>query len=202
VNRTLNSLLTLALLSGPALARAAEAAHGEGGEHAEGGGGILGTLGIEPKAIVVQICGFVLLLWILKKFLFGPLQSAMHARRTEIQGTYTHLEEQQQAMLRRQADLEARLAEIEAERRNRIHEAAAEGQALKDQIVSEAQQQASQIVEQGRQMIRMEQEKAIATLRGEMADLAVRAAGRLIDENLNDERHRRLVSDFISRVGS
>jgi F-type H+-transporting ATPase subunit b len=51
-------------------------------------------------------------------------------------------------------------------------------------------------------MIQIEQEKAVATLREEMADLAVRAAGKLIDENLNDESHRRIVSDFISQMGS
>ena len=197
MNRYLNSLLTLALVSAPQAAWAMEAAHGGGG-----GGGILQSLGIEPRAIVVQISGFILLFLILRKFLFGPLQGAMATRREEVANTYTRLEEQQNALARRQGDLERQIAEIEAERRDRIQQAASEGQALRDQIVSEAQQQASHIIEQGRQMIRSEQEKAVATLRGEMADVAIRAAERLLEENMNEERHRRLVSDFITRVGS
>lgn len=198
MNRYLNSLLALALLSLPQALFAAA----PGGAHGEGGGGILGQLGIVPRAIVVQISGFIILFLLLKKFLFGPLQNAMAARREEVANTYTRLEEQQNALARRQTELERHIAEIEAERRNRIQEAANEGQALREQIVVEAQQQASQIIEQGRQMIRSEQEKAIATLREEMADVAIRAAERLLEENLNEERHRRLVSDFITRVGS
>ncbi|MBW3624797.1 MAG: F0F1 ATP synthase subunit B [Armatimonadetes bacterium] len=189
MKRYLTGLLAFALASSPKIVLAAAA---------EGGG----ILNIDPRALVIQICGFVILFLLLKKFLFGPLQNAMATRREEIQTTYTRLEEQQDALGRRQNDLERQIADIEAERRNRIQEGANEGQALREEILQDAQQQATQIIEQGRQMIRMEQEKAIATLREEMADLAVRAAERLIEENLNEDRHRRLVSDFITRVGS
>ena len=188
MNRYLYSLLALALLALPMPARAAEA-----------GGGILN---LDPRALAIQISGFIVLFLLLKKFLFGPLQGAMSARREEVANTYARLDEQQAALARRQDDLERQIAEIEAERRNRIQEATSEGQALREQIVTEAQQQASQIIEQGRQMIRLEQDKAIATLRSEMADVAIRATERLLEENMNEERHRRLVSDFITRVGS
>ena len=196
MNRYLKSLVTLLLVAGPQLAHAAESGHGGGG------GGLLQSLGIEPKGIVVQICGFVILFFLLRKFLFGPLQGAMAARRTEIQGTYNRLEEQQNALSRRQTELEQHLAEIEAERRNRIQEAANEGQALREQILAEAHRQSETIMEQGRRRLQIEQEQAMATLRTEMADVAVRAAGQLIGENMNDDRHRRLVSEFITKVGS
>jgi F-type H+-transporting ATPase subunit b len=191
----LNSLLVLALLAGPRLAMAAEA---EG----SGGGGPMEMLGLSWQGVLIQICGFLLLLWLLKRFLFGPLQTALSTRRTEIQGTYDRLDAQQRELDQRRADLEARLVGIENEARERILSAVAEAKTMQEQIISEAREQADRTIEQGRRMIQMEQEKAIATLREEMADLAVRAAGRLIDENLNDDRHRRIVSDFISQVGS
>jgi F-type H+-transporting ATPase subunit b len=159
-------------------------------------------LGLSWQGVLIQICGFLLLLWLLKRFLFGPLQTALSTRRTEIQGTYDRLDAQQRELDQRRADLEARLVGIENEARERILSAVAEAKTMQEQIISEAREQADRTIEQGRRMIQMEQEKAIATLREEMADLAVRAAGRLIDENLNDDRHRRIVSDFISQVGS
>jgi F-type H+-transporting ATPase subunit b len=183
------------MLTGSHLAKAAEAED-------SANSGPMAMLGLSWQGVLIQMCGFLLLLWLLKRFLFGPLQTALSTRRTEIQGTYDRLDAQQRELDQRRADLEARLVGIEAEARERIQSAVAEAKTMQEQIIAEAREQADRTIEQGRRMIQMEQEKAVATLRTEMADLAVRAAGRLIDENLNDDRHRRIVSEFISQVGS
>ncbi len=199
MNRFLNRLVTFALVAIPGAAFAAE--HGSG-ESGEGSGGLLQTLGIEPKGLIVQICGFLLLFLLLKKFLFGPLQSAMATRRGDIQHNYDQIAAQQAEVAQKQADLEQRLVGIENEARERITTAATEAKALQESLLAEARQQADRIMEQGRQMVKMEQDKALVTLRQEVADLAVRAAGQIIDANMNDDRNRHLVDDFINRVGS
>jgi F-type H+-transporting ATPase subunit b len=184
--------LSLAFLALAPAAFAEEAAHE--------GGGILQTLGIQWQGILIQICGFILCFLILRRFLFGPLQSALNLRRNEIKGAYDRIDEQQREMDQRRADLEQRLASIESEARERIQNALNEANGMKEQILADARDQADRALEQGRQMIRMEQEKAFAQLREEMANLAVSAAGKLIEENMNEDRHRRLVTDFIARM--
>jgi F-type H+-transporting ATPase subunit b len=47
-----------------------------------------------------------------------------------------------------------------------------------------------------------EKQRAIADLRAEVADLALRAAGRVVGETLTTERERRLVEDFLAESGS
>ena len=55
-------------------------------------------------------------------------------------------------------------------------------------------------MEQARRTIEGEKTAAINELRREVADLAVQAAGAIIDANMDDDRNRQLVDDLISRV--
>jgi F-type H+-transporting ATPase subunit b len=46
-----------------------------------------------------------------------------------------------------------------------------------------------------------EKERALAEVRGQVADLALAAAGRVVGETMNTERERRLVNEFLTQVG-
>ena len=48
--------------------------------------------------------------------------------------------------------------------------------------------------------IEAEKQRAIADLRTEVADLALRAASKVVGESLNTERERRLVSEFLAEI--
>lgn len=161
---------------------------------------ILHALNIEPKAILVQIAGFLVLLWLLKRFLFGPVSNLLAARQSEIQSAYDKLEEDRRAMEASRAELERRLAGIEAEARERLQAALREAQQMRDEIVAKARADAERIVENGRQEVRRETEKALVSLREQVADLAVQAAGKIIGEVLDAQRHRRLVAEFIASI--
>ena len=50
--------------------------------------------------------------------------------------------------------------------------------------------------------IEAEKQRAIAELRGEVADLALAAAGRVVGESMTGDRQRKLVADFLSESGS
>ena len=57
-----------------------------------------------------------------------------------------------------------------------------------------------QMLEQASQTIRQEKDKALQELRHQATDLAILAAGKLLEENLDDERNRKIVDDFIDRI--
>ena len=161
---------------------------------------ILHMLGIEPKAILVQIAGFLVLLWLLKRFLFGPVSNMMDARQAEIQSTLNKLEEDRNAIEAEKAELQKRLDSIQREAQERIREALKEAQQMKDEILAEARSQAERIVENGRLEVQRERDKALVVLREQVAELAVESAGKILGRVLDDDIHRRLVAEFISAV--
>jgi F-type H+-transporting ATPase subunit b len=93
------------------------------------------------------------------------------------------------------------LAAIEAEGRERIQNAVKEAQALRDNIVADARKQAETIVEQGRTESERERQKAFLEMRQQLVTLTVAAAGKVIGETLDAQRHGKLVDDFIGNVG-
>ena len=162
---------------------------------------ILHSLGIEPKLVITQIIGFAILLWIMNRLLYKPLFGTLAQRQADIKATYDQLDADRDRMEATRREYEQRLANIEAEARERIQAAVKEAQALRDNLVADAQQQAETIVTQGRNDSERERQAAFAEMRQQIVSLAIAAAGKVVGENLNDARQTKLVDDFIGSVG-
>jgi F-type H+-transporting ATPase subunit b len=166
----------------------------EGGK----GGGLLELLGIDFNILIIQLVGFLVLLWFMTKLSSGSRLNAMlEARRQDINATYDKIEADRRAMEQLRTEYEARLAQIEAEARERIQQAVGEAQQLRDQIVADARRQADDIVARAQEQAKLEGEKLRSELQTYVADLTLAATERLLREAMTDERHRRLVQEFI-----
>ncbi len=163
--------------------------------------GILEQLGIDPKLIVVNILGFLLLLWILKKFLYKPVMQMLADRQEEIRSTYEAAEREKSAMEDIRRDYEKRMAAVESEAHERIQAAVKEAQGIRDDIVSEARSKAESVLQRGEDELAREREKTIVALRQEVAELVISASSNLLERSMDDDAHRKLIGDFISTVG-
>ncbi len=158
------------------------------------------ALGMEPAALVIAIGTFLLLWWILAKWLFGPIRNIQQQRSDEIAGNLSAAETERDKMQSQRGELEQRLARIEAEERDRIQQATARAHEARDGILDEARQHAEAIVGESREEIQRQREHALADLRDEVADLSIEAATRALRGRLSDDVHRALVSDFIQEL--
>jgi F-type H+-transporting ATPase subunit b len=161
----------------------------------------LEILNIDPKVLIIQIGGFVLLLLVFKKFLFAPVLGILQSRQDEVRGIYAAAEAENAKMEELRADYERRLADIESEARKRIQDTVKEAQGIREQLLSEARANADKIMARAEAEIGREREKVIDELRREVVDLTVAAAGRLIGKSLDEPGHRQLVDEFIRNVG-
>ena len=159
-------------------------------------------LGIEPKVMAAQVTGFILLWIVLAKFLFRPVMALLHARQQEIKTTYETAEAERSAAEELKADLERRLAGIEAEARSKIQAAIKDAQDAKDDILSDARTRAEDVLRKGKDQLAREREKTLAELREEVVNTSLAAASKLIEESLDEAKHRKLVADFIDRIGT
>jgi F-type H+-transporting ATPase subunit b len=165
-------------------------------------GEIMHQLGIEPATIVVEMVGFVLLLVLLKRFLWAPVTSYLEQRQMDIAQTYDKVEHTRQEMERLRSEYEQRLASIEAEARAQIQQAVKEAQEVREHILAEARQQAEKMIRDAEEAIRYEREKALAEMRTQVVDLTLLATSRILQESVADARHRKMVEDFIDQVAS
>lgn len=161
---------------------------------------LINNLGIDPKTIIIQVFGFLIVLFILWKFAFGRVGGIIENRRNEIANRMRRLEADQQELKRLQAETQKRLDEIEAESQARIQAAIKEANAERQRVLEQAQKDSEQILRRAEEEIQREKEIAIMELRSKVADLVIEATGKLLDVALDEERHRKLVDDFITRL--
>lgn len=164
------------------------------------GGGLLSDLGIDPKTILVQAVGFLVVLAVLWKFVFGKVGGLLEERRTEITTQLDQLKTDREVLDRLTAETRQRLSEIETEAQTKIQAAIEQGNTERQQIVTQARQDAEEEITRARAEIQREKDEAISELRGVVAELAIDAAGKIISAELTPERHQNIIDASISRL--
>lgn len=158
-------------------------------------------MNLEIQQILTQAIGFLVLLFILKKIAWKPLLSLLDERREKISSEFRNIERTKSELSRLEQDYKARLAEIEAQARQKIQEAIAEGQRIAVEVQEKAREEGKNILNKAKDNIELEIAKARVELRNQVASLAIRAAEKVIKEELTEERHKRLVTEFIDEAG-
>ena len=159
-------------------------------------------LGIRPDLILVNIISFLILLWLLKRYLFGPISTVLEQRADQIRSDYKAAEDEKARMEQLRSEYEAKMADVAAEARAEIAGAITEGQETKQQIIAEARAKVEEILSRGQEELTREREKVLLELRAQVVDLAIEAAGRVVSRTFDEESHRKMVGEFIEGIGS
>jgi F-type H+-transporting ATPase subunit b len=181
-------LLAGALALAPQAARAAE------------GGGAPPLL--DWPLFVTQVAGFLLLLWGLRAFAWGPLIGLIEDRRRKIAEEFAEAEQRQAAADEAKARLEQELKGIEARARQKLVEAVAEGQKVAGEIRAQAHADAAARLARAAEEIVHEREKAEELLKERVATLSIRTAEKILREKIDDAAQRKLVERFIDEVSA
>jgi F-type H+-transporting ATPase subunit b len=156
------------------------------------------AFGVDIWKLGFQIVNFLLLLYLLNRFLFKRVLRLLDDRQSRIsQG----LEDAETAARDRElarAEREAALAEARREAEAMVQRAAKTAEATSAEILAEAKAATEQITARAREEISAEKDRALAEIRGEVADLALEAAGKLIGSEMDGPTQRRLVEQFLS----
>jgi F-type H+-transporting ATPase subunit b len=157
---------------------------------------------IDVRLVVTQILGFLILLWILRRFAWGPVLKMLEDRRAAIAAEFADAEKRKAAADEAKARYENELRGIEARARQRMQESIAEGQKVAAEIKSQAQVEAQHRLERAADEIEREREKAKETVKEQVISLSLRAAEKILRQKLDDPAQRRLAGEFIDEVGA
>jgi len=151
--------------------------------------------------VLTNIAGFVIVVWILAKFAWGPILNMLDARRDKIAGDFAEAEQARGDAEQLRGDFETKLGEIKVIEREKVQEAVVRGEEIADRLKGEAQAKAETALEKARQDIDVETQKAQLSLRDDVVHLALSSAEMLVNQKLDDETHRRLIREYIDNLG-
>ncbi|RJP18206.1 MAG: ATP synthase F0 subunit B [Candidatus Omnitrophota bacterium] len=158
-----------------------------------------GSPPVHVQIVTVIIC-FLLVYWVLKRFAFGPLLAVIDERRDQIETDLKNAADIQEEAKKDRAEYEERLRKIEEEGRMKMQELITEGKRIAEAIQEKARAEAGVMIEKAQQNIQYETEKARVVLKEDMIKLTIQATEHLIRERLDDQKHRELISDFLTRI--
>lgn len=156
--------------------------------------GLNGTLG----AAIVQ---FFLLLILLRAVAYKPILKAMEDRQNNIEQSIREADNSRTEAKRMIDEYTAKLQEARKEAQEIIEKATKLGEDSKADILAKAQEEASKITTKAKAEIQAEKEKAIAQLRDEVANIAILAAGKVINKEITNQDHVKMVKEFVEEVG-
>lgn len=146
--------------------------------------------------IWITITFFALLL-VLRRFAWGPITSALEAREIRIRESIEQAEKALSEARQIQADNDRARREADAEAQQLLRQSREAAESLRTEELEKTREQIRQMQDAAQAEIARERDGALDTLRKEVADLAIQAAERILDANLDDDRQRKLVNDFL-----
>src|SRR5262245_4675015 len=141
---------------------------------------------VDIRQVVTQILGFLLMIWILQRYAWGPLTRMLEARREKIAGDFREADRAKAEAGELKASYEQKLRGADAEARRRIQDGVAEGQRVGAEIKQQAQADAQRCLHQAEDEIAREREKAKELIKEHVVGLSIRTAEKILRQKLDE----------------
>jgi F-type H+-transporting ATPase subunit b len=159
-----------------------------------------GLTDLNPGLTLWTAITFLVLLVVLSKFAWGPIVKMLDERERTIREAIEAAKKERAEAERMLAEQKATLAHAQREAAEVAKRNQQEVEVLRQELTARARKEADELVASARRQIEEEKVKAMAELRGQVADLAIEAASRLVRANLDDATQRKLVEDYIAQL--
>jgi F-type H+-transporting ATPase subunit b len=156
------------------------------------------AFGVDLPKLIFQIINFLLLLWLLNRFLFKGVVKMLDERSKRISKGLEDAEVAARDRELARAEREAAVSEARREAADMLASANKIATDTRNEILAEARAEAEKVSARAREEIVAEKERAMAELRAEVADLALLAAGKLVRAEMDGPTQRRLVDEFLA----
>ena len=161
----------------------------------------LEIISVNIWSILVSLANLLIMFLILKRFLFKPVNEMLEKRRAkadaEIQDAVKAKEEAEVM----KAEYEKNMQEAKEKANDIVLTAQKTAAVQSEEMLKEASSQVTAMKEKAEKDIAQERRKAVNEIKGEIGGMAVEIAGKVIEREINEEDHTKLINDFIENVG-
>jgi F-type H+-transporting ATPase subunit b len=173
-----------------------------GQEHAAEGGGGGGLFTINPGLSIWTIVVFLLLLFILGRYAWGPILSAVDAREARIQASLDAAQQKTDEIEALVTEQRAHLTAARQEAQQIVADSREAAERVRKDIEAKARSEGQALVERARAEIDREKEAALESIRRESVDIALAAAAHLVGTRLDADRDRELAISYIASLAT
>lgn len=157
-------------------------------------------LGIDWKLLIAQIVNFVILLLLLKKFLYKPFINLMNNRQKKIIDGLEKAKKGEEEFQKIQELREKELVKVQKEAEKMIIKAKEIGDKKQQEILKEVDEKTKKIVEEARGRIEIEKEKMLKEARQDIANLVVNATEKILKEKVDKNKEKEMINEVFDKL--
>lgn len=161
---------------------------------------IIENFGISPTLLVAQFINFILVILILKKFAFGPIQAMLEQRKNRIAEGEEKLKRIEKQLAESEATTAATLEKANEDAKRLIEEAKESATAITEQKTQEAIASAQSIVAKAKEAAQSEQEQMVTELKRDFGRLVTLTTANVTGKVLNDDDKTRINEEALATI--
>ena len=144
---------------------------------------------------------FLLLIFLVKKYAWGNISSILNERAEKISSDIDGAEEARKKAEELASKREAELAGSRTEAKTIIENAKGTAEKSRADILAEAKLEAGRLKEKANQEIAQNKAEALQSVKGDVADLTISLAEKILSKNLDSQAHKELIDQYIDQLG-
>ena len=156
---------------------------------------------LDSSQIIAQVVSFLILFFILRALVWKKFLKLLDDRKGRVATELKNIEDSKAEVAKLKTYYEAHLDKIDQISKSRLEEAVSEGKRIAEEIRANANAEALKTIEKTNEAIRGELARAREDLRDDIVDIAIEAAGKVVEEKLTEKEDKKIVEDFLNRLG-
>jgi F-type H+-transporting ATPase subunit b len=156
----------------------------------------------DTPELIWGLFAFIVLFLVMRKLVFPSLNTALEERRALIEGKMEQADAKLVEMEEAKRTFEASLGDARGEAGRIVEEAKAAAETTREAILESARQEAQRIIERANADANAERVRLLEELRGQVGELSVQLAGRIVERELAASTHASLVDEYIQRLAA
>ena len=154
-----------------------------------------------PWTFIAQICNLFIQVFLIKKFLIKPVKEIIEKRKQLATKELDEARVSNEEAAKLKAEYEQNLADAKNEANEIIASANRTAVSKSEEIISNANKEATAIRNKAEADIELERKAAVNGVKNEIGSMAVDIANKIIEREVNEEDHKKLIDEFIENVG-
>jgi len=158
----------------------------------------LAALGINGPFLLTYTVHFLLLIFLLHRFVYRPVLNMLAERRQRIEEGLKAAELAREEAARQRAELEKQLEEERRKAQEKVAAATRQAEQLREQILAEARAEAERILAEAREQAQQERERILHDARRQIAELSLLVAQKVVGESLDEQKQHQIIERFLA----
>ena len=154
----------------------------------------------DPGLFIWTIATFLVLFYLLRKYAWRPLLTALEERQETIRKSLDDADQAKQELERLHQESAQIIAEARADAQSIVAKSRVAAETVREDLKQKAKEEADALVRGAQRQIQLETARAVQQIRHEVVDLSLAVASKLIKKNLTQEDNDALIQDSLTQI--